>query len=35
VKDGLNFLDKKYVKKYENTENKKICKVRDIPENPG
>lgn len=35
VKDGINFLDKKYLKRYEKTENSKICKVRDIPQNPG
>lgn len=35
VKDGISFLDKKYLKKYEKTENSKICKVRDIPQNPG
>ena len=35
VKDGINFLDKKYLKRYERTENSKICRVRDIPENPG
>lgn len=35
VKDGINFLDKKYLKKYERTENSKICKVRDIPDIPG
>jgi dynein heavy chain 1 len=35
VKDGIGFLEKKYVQKYEKTENRKICRVRDIPENPG
>lgn len=35
VKDGINFLDKKYLKSYEKSENSKICKVRDIPDNPG
>lgn len=35
VKDGIIFLDRKYLKRYERTENSKICKVRDIPENPG
>lgn len=35
VKDGIGFLEKKYVQKYEKTENRKICRVKDIPENPG
>lgn len=35
VKDGINFLDKKFLQYYDRTENIKICKVRDIPENPG
>ena len=35
VKDGINFLDKKFLQGYDRTENSRICKVRDIPENPG
>lgn len=35
VKDGINFLDKKFLTGYDRTENSRICKVRDIPENPG
>lgn len=35
VKDGINFLDKKFLQGYDRTENSKICKVRDIPENAG
>ena len=35
VKDGINFLDKKFLQSYDRTENRKICRVRDIPENPG
>ena len=35
MKDGINFLDKKFLQSYDRTENRKICRVRDIPENPG
>ena len=35
VKDGINFLDKKFLQSYDRTENRKICRVRNIPENPG
>ena len=35
VKDGINFLDKKFLTGYDRTENIRVCKVRDIPENPG
>ena len=35
VKDGINLLDAKFLKSYEDTENIKICNVRDIPQKAG
>lgn len=35
VKDGITLLDKKFVKSYVETENIKICRVRDIPDKVG
>jgi len=35
VKDGINLLDSKFLKSYVETENIKICRVRDIPSKAG
>ncbi len=35
VKDGINLLDNKFLKSYVETENSKICRVRDIPSKAG
>lgn len=35
VKDGINLLDAKFLNSYIETENIKICNVRDIPSKAG
>lgn len=35
VKESINLLDKKFLQSYVDTENVKICNVRDIPMKAG